>query len=84
MSEITAYLVWTGLKGKPETHQLRAIDSSQEIADRHKSMCEHEMDMRDEIGITWIEQRDMDHLYGYELWAALSHVKRLRGGNDGV
>ena len=77
------FLVWTGLRGKPETHQLRSVDTTRKTASAHLSMCDTEADMRDMPSRTWIEERECDHLYGYEIWQALAHAERLRPTQSG-
>jgi hypothetical protein len=79
MNEETIYLVWTGLRGKPETIQLRAVDSSREVAERHIKMCETEAEMRDVPSRSWIEERDTNHLNckGWEIQAYLRGDKTM-------
>lgn len=62
---VPIWIVWESRTD--EEDQIRAIDTTEEKAKRHKLMVVHEADTFGRKGKVWIEQTVLDHLYGWEM-----------------
>lgn len=72
---VPIWIVWECREG---VDQIRAIDTKEENARRHKLALKHESETFSRDNKIWIEQTVLDHLYGWEMLQMVLHGKGQR------